>query len=58
MLRERFADPVIFAIFGPDDNDKTVSGGIVGVKEVGDNFEEPETAGKDDEEIFGAKEMV
>lgn len=58
MLREGFADPVIFAILGTNDNDETVSCSIVGMKEISDDFEKTKTTGKDDKDIFSAEEIV
>jgi hypothetical protein len=58
VLCERFSNPIILAIFGADDDDETVSCGIVGMEKIGDDFEETEATGKDDEEIFGAEEVV
>jgi hypothetical protein len=58
MLCERFANPIIFAVFSADEDDETISGSVVGVEKVCDDFEETETAGKDDKEIFGAEEVV
>lgn len=58
VLCERFANPVVFAIFSADEDDETVSGSIVGMEEIGDNFEEAESAGKDEENVFRAEEIV
>lgn len=58
MLRECFTNPIIFAVVGADQDNKVVSGSIVGVKEVGDHFEETEAPGEDDEEVFGPEEVV
>jgi hypothetical protein len=58
MLRECFSNPIILAIFSTDDNNETVSCGVIGMEKVGDDFEEAEATGKNNEEIFGAEEMV
>jgi hypothetical protein len=58
VLCERFSNPIVLAIFGADDDDETVSCGIIGMEKVGDDFEETKATGKDDEEIFGAEEVV
>ncbi len=58
MLREGFANPVILAIFGAHDDDKTVSCSIVGVEEISNDFEETKATGKDDKKIFGPEEVV
>ena len=58
MLREGFANPVILAILGTNDDDKTVSCSIVGMEEIGDDFEETKATSKNDKEILGAEEIV
>jgi hypothetical protein len=58
VLRERFSNPIILAIFGADDDDETIPRSVIGMEKVGDDFKETEATGKNDEEIFGAEEMV
>lgn len=55
MLGKRLANPAIFAVFCPEDDDEVVAGDVVGVEEIGDDAEETEAAGKEEEFVFVAK---
>lgn len=58
MLGECFANPIVLAILCANEDDETISGSIVGVKEVGDDFKESESTGENSEEIFRAEEVI
>lgn len=55
MFGERFSDPVIFAVVSANEDDKVVTCSVVGVEEIRDKAQEAETAGEDEQLVFGAK---
>lgn len=55
MFRQRLPKPSILSFIRADEEDEIVARRIVGVEEVGHEAEEAETAGEDEEAIFGAQ---
>jgi hypothetical protein len=55
VLRQRLADPDIFAVVGAEEQYEIVSGGVVRVEEVRDYAQQAEAARQEDELIFLAQ---
>ena len=55
MLGQRFPNPTIFSLIGPNNHYKVVSYRIVRMEEVDNDSEETEAASKDYEFVVGAE---
>lgn len=55
MLCQSLSNPTIFPLIGTDEDDKTVSSGVVSMQEVCDDAEEAQSASNDYELILLSK---
>ena len=55
MFGQRLSNPAIFALICAQDDNEVVAGGIVCVKEIGDDLEKAQATSEDDEFIFVPK---